>query len=183
MDVDDQEIGEPVDLGFDFLLEPKILVIGGGFIEELLEEMKLRDNIDEYVYFDMIDYIDDAIYLNIREEEINRTDNPHLVDNGLLLFTDLTNTPIVDAEGMPMGVVKDVIIEGNQTYFIFSDPEFNQTMHKKGFGQKFEFKLHKSKFTYSHGLLAVSLTVKERDEKTFAQVVSKSRGKQLISLD
>lgn len=180
VDAGDVEVGEPVDIGFSFTFEPKFLLVGGGFIEELLETLKRRDDVDQLVRLDQIEKISDAIYLNVREEELERSENPSLTQEGIILFSEICRLPLFDGNGIPLGNVRDSIFSPEQTEFIFVDPEFNQRMAEKGYGQRFEFILPKSYFSFQPGLLSISLLKEEIEEKAIRDVIPKKRGKQLI---
>ncbi len=181
VDSEDVEVGEPVDIGFTFEFEPKFLVVGGGFIEELLETLKRREDIDQLVMFDQIVSISDAIYLKVTESELPQSENLSLMDDGTILFSEICRTPLFDGNGIPLGNIRDVIFSPDQTEFIFSDPDFNQKMAEKGYGQRFEFILPKSYFSFQPGLLSISLSKEEIEEKALKEVLPKKRGKQIIA--
>ncbi len=181
VDSEDVEIGEPVDIGFSLELEPKFFVVGGGFIEELLEMLKRREDVDQLVKLDQIESISDAIYLNVAETELLRSENLSLMDEGIVLFSEICRIPLFDGNGIPLGNVKDVVFSPDKTEFIFSDPQFNRQMAEKGYGQRIEFILPKSYFSFQPGLLSISLLKEDIENKALKEVVPKKRGKQVIA--
>ena len=182
IDCNDVEVGEPVDIGFSLDLTPKFLVIGGGFIEELLEIMERREDIDQIIDLDIIQEISDAIYLKVPETDLPEESNIGTMMTDIILFSQIFQTPMFDIDGLPLGKIKDVIFSSEKTEFIFENPEFNKAMSMRGYGQKLEFKVPKEKLSYQNGLLMLALPKEEIESKIQAQIIAKSRGKQLIAL-
>jgi sporulation protein YlmC with PRC-barrel domain len=72
IDKDDVRVGRAIDVDFDVDGRASIIA-GGGFIEEKLEAVGLKEDVDIIVPSDVITSIDDSIRLSVSKDELETT--------------------------------------------------------------------------------------------------------------
>lgn len=72
IDKDDVKVGRAIDVDFDVDGRASIIA-GGGFIEEKLEAIGLKEDVDIIVPSDVITSIDDSIRLSVAKDELETT--------------------------------------------------------------------------------------------------------------
>jgi len=86
----------------------KHLVLGGGFIEEFLESIHARPDIDPVCNVEDLDSISDKVYLLVDKDSLKKTIDPGVFCETDLRFGDLGKLDIVDSDGLKLGNVVDL---------------------------------------------------------------------------
>jgi sporulation protein YlmC with PRC-barrel domain len=111
LDSNGEHVGDVIDCTFDISnnrLEMKHIILGGGRIEELLERIGARPDIDPVCSATDIDSISDKVYLKVNKDTLCKT-----IDKGVfaatdLKFTKLAKMKVVDADGFKLGNITDL---------------------------------------------------------------------------
>jgi len=175
-----QDIGEPIDIALNTNDEYRAssIIIGGGFIEELLEELEKRDNIDEFFSFSQISRIENStIHLNIKEEELNKTDAQGNLPKGLIRFNTIHRMKVVDTSGNSIGEVHDIVFKEGHTYLVIQDFQFNRNLSiTSDYRQRIEFILPISKMDISGETIIAPLSAEDRLQYVRDNFEPKARG-------
>ncbi len=185
VDNEDVDIGEPIDLIFNESLEITHLIVGGGFIEELLEEIERREDIDIYIPISAIKRITkDLIVLNFNESELTRGKVSVILPANSIIYTKLKVMEIEDIHSNIVGKITDLEFEDlSSPRFIFENEALNEKMRGKGFGQRFEFMVTSASLNIQNDVLSLkSPPLEDIEDVLVNQAKSKNRGKQLIEL-
>jgi len=174
------DIGEPIDIALNINDEYRAssIIIGGGFIVELLEELERRDNIDEFFSFSQIDRIENSkIHLNINEKELNKTDAQGNLPKGLIRFSTIHRMKVVDSSGNPIGEVHDIVFKEGYTYLVLQDFQFNRNLSiTSSYRQRIEFILPISKVDLSGETIIAPLSAEDRLQYVRDNLKPKARG-------
>ena len=113
-------IGRPGDALF-FSQDMKIhsLILFGGLLEEKMEELHFRENIDPIVPVSTIQSINPdkkRIVLNVGKEELKSTDHNFKAPEGLLQFIKLKKLPIYEKHNEKVGRVVDIFFKEKGGY-------------------------------------------------------------------
>jgi sporulation protein YlmC with PRC-barrel domain len=111
LDSQGEHIGDVIDSTFDVSnnrLELKHIILGGGRIEELLERVGARPDIDPVCSVDDIDSISDKVYLKKDKDSLCKT-----IDKGVFAATDirfsqLSKMKVIDADEFKLGNIIDL---------------------------------------------------------------------------
>lgn len=93
-DKNSKKIGSPGDALFTNELKIDSLILFGGYLEEKMENLHLRKNIDPVVPVSVIDSIDDSkklIHLKIAKSELKTANDGFVAQSGLIQYTKLKN--------------------------------------------------------------------------------------------
>lgn len=83
------------------------MVVGGGRVEELLEAIKAKPDIDPVIRLDDIDRIEDRVYLKVLCEGLQKKLDPGVLGETNIKFSHLTDIKVVDADGFKVGFIMD----------------------------------------------------------------------------
>ena len=111
IDSNGERIGEVIDSTFNYSdnrLELKHIVLGGGVIEELLERIKARPDIDPVCNVSDIDSISDKVYLNVDKESLCKTMDKGISTDSDFLYSNISKMKVVDVDGIRLGNVIDL---------------------------------------------------------------------------
>ncbi len=111
VDSNGEKVGEIMDLIFNYSdnkIELKHMVLGGGRIEELLEAIGARPDIDPVCNLDNIEKIEDKVYLNVDRESLKKTLDPGVIGENDIKFSALSDIKIIDSDDFKIGFVIDV---------------------------------------------------------------------------
>jgi len=86
----------------------KHLVLGGGFIEELLESIGARPDIDPVCNVEDLASISDKVYLEVAKDSLKKTIDPGILSDTDLKFKDFGKLDVVDSDGLKLGNVIDL---------------------------------------------------------------------------
>ncbi|MHA2026588.1 MAG: PRC-barrel domain-containing protein [Candidatus Thorarchaeota archaeon] len=106
-----ETVGEVIDWIFDVTdnkLELKYIVLGGGRVEELLESIGAKPDIDPVVKQEDIDSISDKVYLKVDGETLKKTIDPGVLDDTDMAFSKLSDIKVIDSDNFKIGFVIDV---------------------------------------------------------------------------
>jgi len=106
-----ENVGEVLDWIFgskEKKLELKYFVLGGGTVEEFLESIGARPDIDPVIRLEDIESISDKIYLNIEKGTLKKTIDPGVLDETDYTFSKLSDVKVVDSDNIRIGFVIDI---------------------------------------------------------------------------
>ncbi|MFW9944844.1 MAG: PRC-barrel domain-containing protein [Candidatus Sifarchaeia archaeon] len=113
-------------------LTPKSMIIGGGRIEELLEAIKVRKDVDPIFDIDQIDVIEeDVIKLKVDGETLCDTYCDTAILGNDVRLSELSKAKVVDADDINIGNVIDIWwdTEGD-IWLVVGGGFFEETMEK-----------------------------------------------------
>ena len=106
-----QKVGEVNDWIFgcgENILNLKYVVLGGGRIEEFLESIGARPDIDPVIRLEDVESISDKVYLKVDSATLKKTLDPGILDEADFTFSKLSDIKVVDSDGMKVGFVIDI---------------------------------------------------------------------------
>ena len=119
VDKDSKKIGKPGDALFTKELNFNSLILFGGLLEEKMEALHLRENIDPIVPIsdiDSIDYKKGIIRLNKTKNDLNKMDKNFPVPDGLIQYTKLKKLAIYEKNNVKIGRVIDILFKARGGY-------------------------------------------------------------------
>jgi sporulation protein YlmC with PRC-barrel domain len=111
VDSDGEKVGEVMDWIFgcgENTLDLKYIVLGGGRIEEFLESIGARPDIDPVVPLEDVDSISDKVYLKVKKESLKKTIDPGVLSESDFTFSKLSDIKVIDSDGLKVGFVIDI---------------------------------------------------------------------------
>jgi sporulation protein YlmC with PRC-barrel domain len=186
VDKQDYDIGEPIDIALDStkFFTATHIIIGGGFIEELLEELERKNDIDEIARFDDIERIErNLILLSVKGDQLIKTrENGDLPEN-LIRFNDLAKKAIVNIKQEEIGEILDISIVNTKTSVVMQNLDFNRDMRLKyEYGQRFEFIIPAEKMEMNNNSIIVDLTREQMEQIVLEKFKPTQRGVDKIEL-
>jgi sporulation protein YlmC with PRC-barrel domain len=106
-----QKVGEVNDWIFgcgENILNLKYIVLGGGRIEEFLESIGARPDIDPVIRLEDVESISDKVYLKVDSASLKKTLDPGILDDADFTFSKLSDIKVVDSDGIRVGFVIDI---------------------------------------------------------------------------
>lgn len=89
-------------------LDLKYIILGGGRIEELLEAIGARPDIDPVCSVSDIDSISDKVYLKIDSDSLCKTIDKEVLAKTDIKFSKLAKRKVVDTDGFKLGHAIDL---------------------------------------------------------------------------
>ncbi|MFW9957037.1 MAG: PRC-barrel domain-containing protein [Candidatus Odinarchaeota archaeon] len=111
VDSNGERVGEVIDGIFSYHdqeLELKYLILGGGMIEEFLESIRARPDIDPVCRIADIDSISDKVYLKIDKDSLCKTLDKCTISNTDIKYSQLGKMKVVDSDDIKIGNVIDI---------------------------------------------------------------------------
>ena len=111
VDSNGEKVGEVMDWIFgcgENKLNLKYIVLGGGRIEEFLESIGARPDIDPVVRLEDVESISDKVYLKVDKESLLKTIDPGVLDESDFTFSKLSDIKVLDSDGVKIGFVIDI---------------------------------------------------------------------------
>ncbi|MFW9799561.1 MAG: PRC-barrel domain-containing protein [Candidatus Thorarchaeota archaeon] len=135
IDAKGQTLGKVIDFIINVdgtSLNPKSMVIGGGRVEELLEAIKVRPDMDPVFDIEQIDVVDeDAVRLKVDGETLCDKHYNVSVDAGDVKLSDLSKAKVFDSDGFKIGNVIDVWFDDEgEMWLVLGGGFFEETMEK-----------------------------------------------------
>jgi sporulation protein YlmC with PRC-barrel domain len=134
IDSNGEKVGEIIDCIFD-VSENKIalkhLVLGGGLIEELLESIGARPDIDPVCNVSDLDSISDKVYLKVSKESLKKTIDPGVICETDLNFSKLGKLNLVDDDGLKIGHIIDIWFDLNSRMWLVIGGGFIEELLEK----------------------------------------------------
>lgn len=133
-DKNGKKIGKPGDALFtkDIIIES--LILFGGHLEEKMEDLHLRKNIDPIVPLTVIDSIDEQkgiIRLKVAKDELKTTDNNFKAPEGLIQYIKLKKLPIYEKDNVKIGRVIDILFKAHGGYsFLVGGSELEELLEE-----------------------------------------------------
>lgn len=106
-----EKVGEVMDWIFDCSLNKldlKYIVLGGGWVEEFLEFIGARPDIDPVIKIEDVDSISDKVYLKVEGESLKKTIDPGVLADADLPFSKLSDLKVITSDGFKIGFVIDI---------------------------------------------------------------------------
>jgi sporulation protein YlmC with PRC-barrel domain len=134
VDSNGEKVGEVMDWIFgcgENKLNPKYIVLGGGRIEEFLESIGARPDIDPVVRLEEVDSISDKVYLKVDSDSLKKTIDPGVLDESDFTFSKLTDIKVVDSDGYKIGFVIDIWFdEDNMMWLLLGGGFFEELLER-----------------------------------------------------
>ena len=111
IDKNGEKVGHIIDCIIDISnnkIALKHLILGGGFIEELLESIGAKPDLDPVVNIEDLDTISDEVHLLVNKESLKKTIDPGIFCETDLKFGDISKLDIKDSDGLKLGHVMDL---------------------------------------------------------------------------
>lgn len=126
------KVGEIMDSVFDCSnLSLKQFILGGGRIEELLESIGARKDIDPLVNVADVHSITDKVDLNVDGDSLKKTIDKGAIGDCDRKFSDLTKVKVVDADGFKLGNMIDYWFDKeSQLWFVIGGGFFEEFLEK-----------------------------------------------------
>ena len=121
VDSNGEKVGEVIDWIFgcgENKLNPKYIVLGGGRVEEFLESIGAKPDIDPVVKLEDVDTISDKVYLKVDSESLKKTIDPGVLDEDDFTFSKLSDIKVVDSDGFKVGFVIDIWFDEENTMWL-----------------------------------------------------------------
>jgi hypothetical protein len=83
-------------------------VLGGGMIEELLESIKAKPDIDPVCNVEDLASISDKVYLEVSKESLKKTIDPGVMGEYDVKFGKFKELDVLDSDGLKLGNVIDL---------------------------------------------------------------------------
>jgi len=135
IDADGDKLGNVIDFiitvdGTE--LTPKSMVIGGGRIEELLEAIKLRKDVDPIFDIDQIDVVEeDVVRLKVNGKELCDTYCDTAILGNDVRLSELSKAKVIDADDISIGNVIDIWWDTDgDIWLVVGGGFFEETMEK-----------------------------------------------------
>jgi sporulation protein YlmC with PRC-barrel domain len=136
IDSDGEKVGEVIDWIFgcgENMLDLKYIVLGGGRIEEFLESIGARPNIDPVVRIEDVDSISDKVYLKVNSESLKNTLDPGVLAETYLTFSKLSDIKVIDSDGIKVGFVIDIWYDKeNVMWLVLGGGFFEELLERLG---------------------------------------------------
>ncbi len=134
IDTNGEKVGNVIDVIFDISnnnIELKYFVLGGGIIEELLESIGARPDIDPVCSVDNIESISDKVYLNTKKSTLLKTIDKDVITATDIKFSELGKIKINDSDGFKIGNIIDLWFDTNSTmWFLIGGGFFEELLEK-----------------------------------------------------
>ncbi|TFG32476.1 PRC-barrel domain containing protein [Candidatus Thorarchaeota archaeon] len=134
IDSDGEKVGEIIDAIFDMSnnnIELKYFVLGGGIIEELLESLRIRPDIDPVCSIDDIESISDKIYLKVNKSSLLKTVDKGVLTESDIKFSKIDKVKIEDSDGYKIGNIIDLWFDNESTmWFLIGGGFFEEILEK-----------------------------------------------------
>jgi sporulation protein YlmC with PRC-barrel domain len=134
IDVNGVKVGNVIDCIFDISeskIDLKHFVLGGGMVEELLESIGARPDIDPVANIADVDSISDKVYLNVDKDSLCQKIDPGILGESNLNFGQLGKLKIVDADGLKIGNVIDFWFDtDSQMWLVLGGGFFEELLEK-----------------------------------------------------
>lgn len=121
IDSNGEKIGEVMDWIFgcgENRLDLKYVVLGGGRIEEFLEKIGARPDIDPVVRLEDVDSISDKVYLKVDGESLKKTLDPGVLAETYMTFSKLSDVKVIDSDGIKVGFVIDIWYDADNVMWL-----------------------------------------------------------------
>ncbi|MFW9959817.1 MAG: PRC-barrel domain-containing protein [Candidatus Thorarchaeota archaeon] len=134
IDSNGEHIGEVIDSAFTFSnnrLELKHIVLGGGRIEELLEKIRARPDIDPICNVSDIDSISDKVYLKVDKDSLCKTMDKGVFTNSDFRYSEISKMKVVDADEIKIGGVIDLWFDtASNLWLVLGGSFFEELLEK-----------------------------------------------------
>jgi sporulation protein YlmC with PRC-barrel domain len=128
------KVGEVMDWVFDCTdnkLDLKYVVLGGGRIEELLESIGARPDIDPVAKLEDVDSISDKVYLKVDGESLKNTIDPGVLAETDISFSKLSDVKVVDSDNFKVGFVIDIWFDkDNMMWLVLGGGFFEELLER-----------------------------------------------------
>ncbi|MFW9844687.1 MAG: PRC-barrel domain-containing protein [Candidatus Thorarchaeota archaeon] len=134
IDKNGEKVGDIIDCIVDVSdnkIALKHLVLGGGMIEELLESIGARPDIDPVCNVEDLESISDKVYLNVDKASLKKTIDPGVISENNLKFGKFSNLDVVDSDGLKLGNVIDLWFDLNSRMWLVLGGGFFEELLEK----------------------------------------------------
>ncbi|MFQ5833484.1 MAG: PRC-barrel domain-containing protein [Candidatus Thorarchaeota archaeon] len=113
-------------------LTPKSMIIGGGRVEEILETIKVKPDLDPVFDIEQIDVVEeDAVRLKVDGETLCDKHYETSIEAGDVKLSDLSKAKVFDTDGFKVGNVIDIWFDDEgEMWLVLGGGFFEETMEK-----------------------------------------------------
>ena len=126
------KVGEIMDSVFDCSsLELKQFILGGGRVEELLESIGARKDIDPLVDVGQVHAISDKVDLTVDGTALKKTIDKGAIAEGDRKFSKLSKIKVIDADGFKLGNIIDFWFDNESNlWFVLGGGFFEEFLER-----------------------------------------------------
>ena len=129
-----ETVGEVMDWIFgcgENKLDLKYIVLGGGTVEEFLESIGARPDIDPVIRLEDVDSISDKVYLKVDKASLKKTIDPGVFDEADYTFSKLSDIKVVDSDNIKIGFVIDIWFDKDSVMWLVLGGGFFEELLEK----------------------------------------------------
>lgn len=136
VDANGNKIGRAVDFVVSFTddswFELKSVILGGSRVEELLESLGVRPDIDPVFQLDCITQIDEEmVTLGVAGDTLKNTLDEDAIGKKDIKMSSLSKIPVVDADGFRIGNVIDIWFDASgELWLVLGGGFFEETLER-----------------------------------------------------
>ncbi len=136
IDADGKKIGRTIDFIVTFTddnwIDMKSVILGGSRVEELLESLGVKPDIDPVFQLDCISQIDeDAVRLAVPGDSLDETLDDGVIDERDIRMSELSKIKVTDADGFKIGNVIDIWFDASgELWLLLGGGFIEETLEK-----------------------------------------------------
>jgi sporulation protein YlmC with PRC-barrel domain len=134
LDANGEKIGKVIDFVVRFQdnrITLKSLILGGIKIEEFLEAVGAKPDIDPIFQLDCIDRIEENIILSVAGDTLKTTLDPNAIEQGDMKLSELSKYKIIDADGFNIGKVINIWFDtADEIWLVLGGSFVEETLEK-----------------------------------------------------
>jgi sporulation protein YlmC with PRC-barrel domain len=134
IDAKGEKIGKVIDFIVRFednKIVLKSVILGGSRIEEFLESIGAKPDIDPLFQLDCIDRIEETVVLGVEGDSLKTTMDSSTMEPGDMKLSDLSKYKIIDADGFDIGKVINIWFDSTDKIWLVIGGSFvEETLEK-----------------------------------------------------
>ena len=134
LDAKGEKLGKVIDFVVRFennKIVLKDVILGGSRIEEFLESIGAKPDIDPLFQLDCIDRIEDSIILSVEGESLKTTLDSSAMETGDMKLSQLSKYKIIDSDGFGIGKVINIWFDSTDEIWLVIGGSFvEETLEK-----------------------------------------------------
>ncbi|MFX1513877.1 MAG: PRC-barrel domain-containing protein [Promethearchaeota archaeon] len=137
-------------------------VIIEGRIREKLEDLKVVKDVDPFVSLAMIDKLrEKTITLNTSAEELQNVMEPGFLAENELLFSKISEMPVLDNRGNKLGIFTDIIQKDDLCEFVIGGKEFLRFLRERSWTENLTYIIQPVQFDFAEGQFKIKEDIKQ----------------------
>ncbi len=124
-------------------------VIYGSRIEELLEDMGVRKDVDPFLTMKEIkDKTESTVTLTKGAGDLANVMEPGFLSDNELLFSKMRKMAVIDSKGQKLGIFTDIFLKGEEAVFQIGGKEFLEYLQKNRWTQNLTYLIEPSHISF-----------------------------------